>query len=125
MTHDIDTRDAIIEDLSARLEAAEAEVERLKAQIEHMWKESSDDAAKELPRLRWQADQYVQICAAMGEAQGSDGVAIKVIDRLHEPTAAQERAAIVAWLRSDYRWQTGFGARIEAGKHWPTEGEKP
>jgi predicted RNase H-like nuclease (RuvC/YqgF family) len=43
MTHDIDTRDQIIADLSARLEAAEAEVERL-------W-ESLAQARGEIERL--------------------------------------------------------------------------
>jgi hypothetical protein len=39
-----------------------------------------------------------------------------------QPTAAQERAAIVAWLRRGC--YTTSADRIERGEHWPQE-EKP
>ena len=130
MTHDewvkaaIELRDLQINDLTEKLEQAEDEVERLKAEC------------KELPRLKWQADQYVQICGAIERPRGQDGVTIDVIDRLHEPTAAQERAAIVAWLDemiTGYKevehsdcWPDDLLVEIKEdiarGEHWPTEG---
>ena len=43
MTHDIDTRDQIIAELSARLTTAEAEAERLKA---HTWQQERAAVAR-------------------------------------------------------------------------------
>ena len=42
------------------------------------------------------------------------------------PTAAQERAAIVAWLNRQERWHYNLSddaKKIEQGEHWPTEGK--
>jgi hypothetical protein len=40
-----------------------------------------------------------------------------------KPTAADERAAIVAWMRT-YGAGYVFADAIELGEHWPTEGAK-
>jgi len=88
MTHDIDTRDSLIADLSAKLEAAEAEVERLKGQLD----------LQECDTIFWK------------ERAGK--------------AAAQERAAIVAWLRSKTCGMRTLANRIERDEHGTPEGEK-
>ncbi len=100
------------------------------------------------PRWYWDHDQVVQViressgalsCTLPGDRDGEwptgprclepeEVEALRAeVERLKaQPTAAQERAAIVAWLlRFDENWKGAYLASlIEIGKHWPTEGEK-
>jgi hypothetical protein len=62
----------------------------------------------------------------------SDALEAEVERLKAQPTAAQERAAIVAWMRSGVEPRDVFGdidlaaaaGDIEEGDHWPTEGAK-
>ncbi len=103
MTHDIKTRDDIIADLTGVIDRLQAEIERLKRELEASQKDTNV-----LDNL------FVVLDAE--------------IERLKAHTWEQERAAIVAWLRSGTRLSPDryaliYAASIEAGEHWPTEEE--
>lgn len=108
-----------------------AEVERLK--VELGTKQSSYECLKDefnraveivqahCPKPALGHSWFEGICLL---AQMTDALQAEV-ERLKAHTWEQERAAVVTWLRSDYRWAIGLGALIERGDHWPTEGGKP
>lgn len=105
MTHDIETRNAIIR--AARLDAAESEVERLEAEVERL------KAVLEISRT---------------ETDALDTVIVDLVadvERLKAHTWQQERAAIVAWLRDTIYdpARDRLAERVEAGEHWP--GDRP
>lgn len=92
----------------------------------HAWEEKLEDLDRDRRRAVEWKDAVIaantRYIAEIHELQAE-------VERLKAlPTAAQERAAIVAWMNKQQRFPDVFPAtysrRIERGEHWPTEGEK-
>jgi hypothetical protein len=109
VTHDIGTRDAIIEELSGQIIMAN------EVRLAH---------EKEIGRLRTLALEFHTLRVKELEAE---------VERLKaQPTAAQERAEIVNYIINTQRLRPMDDARsichrlatkIMIGEHWPTEGK--
>jgi hypothetical protein len=137
-----------IQNLFCKNKELAAEVERLKEEVENLTHENQENLkgyydGNSVNHWITKATAYKGVVFAVCEAfrsLGYDGgmgdlstlparletFAATIRGRLTEvETAAQERAAIVAWLlKFDENWKGAYLASlIEIGKHWPTEGK--
>ena len=121
-----------LETVQKAYQASKAEVVRLEIESGH-WIVRSMDLEKDVERLRERlqfdpggSDKIDELEQALQFTRHEVDVLKVELERLRaEPTAAQEREAIVTWLRSEpiYRnrpWAV-ISADIERGEHWPKD----